>query len=263
MSDADSGTAAPYRERMEILRVDPEEYANACWKTEVAADRHSLRDTGRGVKRCAGVYAGGFGHQGTGQFDAVPVDAVPGHGQAHRTGHRDRGPPAHAGRLNQAEQHHRSPGQADDPNAPAITLPVLPDWKGTGAATPPYAYAGLINTDPATAADPPTIIVVFSKLEGADPAEILKLAPNEIRNLPEFNGDDEAKRAKLAGFDSVQIGGTYVRDGVTRLIGQKTVAIPGKDGLYVLQINADALKDQVVLLVTATDAMDRLATIKP
>ena len=105
--------------------------------------------------------------------------------------------------------------------------------------------------------------MVFSKLEGADPAEILKLAPNEIRNLPEFNGDDEAKRAKLAGFDSVQIGGTYVRDGVTRLIGQKTVAIPGKDGLYVLQINADALKDQVVLLVTATDAMDRLATIKP
>ena len=153
--------------------------------------------------------------------------------------------------------------RADDPNAPAITLPVLPDWKDTGAATPPYAYAGLINTDPATAADPPTIIVVFSKLEGADPAEILKLAPNEIRNLPEFNGDDEAKRAKLAGFDSVQIGGTYVRDGVTRLIGQKTVAIPGKDGLYVLQINADALKDQVVLLVTATDAMDRLATIKP
>ena len=41
------------------------------------------------------------------------------------------------------------------------------------------------------------------------------------------------------------------------------MAIPGNDGLYVLQINADALKDQVVPLVTATDVIDRSATIKP
>ena len=38
-----------------------------------------------------------------------------------------------------------------------------------------------------------------------------------------------------------------------RAIAQKTVVIPGKDGLYVLQLNADGLEDQI----GAADGCDR------
>lgn len=149
-----------------------------------------------------------------------------------------------------------------DPASPVLTLPFVTGWKPTGPATPPYAFAALIDTNPETAADPPTIVFLYSKLgDGADPAEILKLAPNELRNLPEFDGDKEAKPVKFAGFDAVQIGGRYVRDGVTRLVGQKTVVIPAKDGLYVLQINADARREDLPAIVKATSAIDQGAKI--
>jgi hypothetical protein len=149
-----------------------------------------------------------------------------------------------------------------DAGAPAITLPALPGWQDAGAGTPPSAYGAMVNTDPAFRADPPSIVVIMAKLTDADPAEILKLAPNEIRNLPEFRGG-EARPGKLANFDSIQIGGTYVRDGKARIIAQKTVVIPGKDGLYVMQLNADGTKDAAPKLGEATEAIDKAATITP
>lgn len=156
-----------------------------------------------------------------------------------------------------------TPVKPDDPAAPVISMPALPDWKPAGPATPPYAFAALIDTDPKTAADPPTIVLLFSKLgNNADPAEILKLAPNELRNLPGFKGDKDPIMSKFAGFDSVLFGGSYVRDDVTRLIGQRTVVIPAKDGLYVLQINSDARREDIAPILAATNAIDRRVTIK-
>lgn len=148
------------------------------------------------------------------------------------------------------------------PNAPVITLPALPGWLDAGPGTPPTAYGAMIDTDPAFASDPPSIVVIMSKLDGADPAEVLKLAPNEVRNLPDFDGK-EAQPGKLANFDAAQISGTYTRNGQTRLIAQKTVVVPGKDGLYVIQINADGTKEQAPQLGRATAAIDRIATITP
>ena len=87
------------------------------------------------------------------------------------------------------------------------------------------------------------------------------MAPNEVRNLPSFNGP-EPKPGKLSNFDSTQIGGTYVRDGKPRLIAQKTVVIPSGDAFYVLQLNADGLKEQAEALSLATEAIDNQATIK-
>ena len=86
----------------------------------------------------------------------------------------------------------------------------------------------------------------MSKLTGnVDPAKILEFAPGEIKNLPGYEGGAEGSPSKLGGFDATQIGGTYTKDGVKRAIAQKTVVIPGKDGLYVLQLNADGLEDQM------------------
>lgn len=154
-----------------------------------------------------------------------------------------------------------TPVEPGDPTAPAFSLPAPPGWQGAEIAE--GAFGALIDTDPAFESDPPSITIVYSKLTGdVDPAEVLKIAPNEIKNLPQFDGGD-GQPTKLAGFEATQISGSYVREGKTRLIAQKTVVIPGRDaGLYVLQLNADALKDQAGALAEATEAIDNRTVIK-
>jgi hypothetical protein len=168
------------------------------------------------------------------------------------------------------EQNNLTPVQVKpgDPTAPVVKLPVLPNWRPAGPATPAYAYGALVDTNPEFGEDPPTIVVVYSKMPmDTDPAEILDLAPNEVQNLPDFNAEfgssTEPTREKLAGFESVRFGGSYVRDGIGRLIAQKTTVIPGKDGLYVLQINLDGRDDSIVDLVEAGTAIDKFTTITP
>jgi hypothetical protein len=123
---------------------------------------------------------------------------------------------------------------------------------------------GSPTIDPAFKADPPTIVALVSKLTGnVDPAKVLEFAPGEIQNLPGFEGGAEGTADELSGFDAMQLGGTYKKDGVSRAIAQKTVVIPGKDGLYVLQLNADGLEDQIGALMDATSAIDEQTTITP
>ncbi len=69
--------------------------------------------------------------------------------------------------------------------------------------------------------------------------------------------------SKLSGFDATVIGGIYTKDGVTRMVARKTVAIPGQDGLYVLQLTADGTEDQAYPLMDATAAIDDQAKITP
>lgn len=149
----------------------------------------------------------------------------------------------------------------DDPGVPKIALPMLPGWSDAGRATPSYAYTASIGVDPALQPDPPSAVVVLSKLTGdPDGSEILALAPNEIRNLPNFNGSD-AIPGKLSNFDATRISGTYTRNGKTRVIEQTTAVIPVKDGLYVLQINVDGVQDQIQVLMQAVDLIDKKAII--
>lgn len=152
-----------------------------------------------------------------------------------------------------------------DPGAPSIGLPAIPGWEDAGEATPDWAYGAIMFTgDPSMAKDPPTIIAILSKLTGdVDQAKILELAPGEIQNLPDFEGPKTGKLSKFSGFDATQIGGLYTKNGVNRMIAQKTVVIPGEDGLYVLQLNADGTEDQAGPLMTATKAIDDQAKITP
>lgn len=158
-----------------------------------------------------------------------------------------------------------TPVQVGDPTAPKVTIPAVLGWQDAGESTPPDAFAAMVNTDPNLGEDPPSVVILMSRLgNNADPAEILNLAPNELANLPQFdNGGSDPENVKLAGFDAVRAGGTYLRDGATRLIAQETVVIPGKDGLYVMQLNADGSGGQVQALGVALDAIDKGATIEP
>ena len=149
----------------------------------------------------------------------------------------------------------------DDPEVPKIVLPMLPGWADAGAATPAYAYGASIGVDPVLQPDPPTVVAVLSKLSGnVDPADILSMAPNEVRNLPDFKGSDPVA-GKLSNFDATRISGQYTRGGQARVIEQTTAVIPVKDGLYVLQINVDGIKEQIQIVMQAVDLIDKQAKI--
>jgi hypothetical protein len=152
-----------------------------------------------------------------------------------------------------------------DPGSPTIDLPFPPGWAPSDPAqTPQWAYGAIVATDPQFAPNPPSIIALVSKLTGnVDPAKILEFAPGEIQNLPGYQGANNGQPSKLAGFDAVQIGGTYNKNGVQRAIAQKTVVIPGKDGLYVLQLNADGTQEQLPALMDATKVIDDQTKITP
>jgi hypothetical protein len=157
-----------------------------------------------------------------------------------------------------------TPVHRGDPGSPTIDLPFPTGWEDAGNRTPKWAYGAILFTDPAMAQDPPTIIALVSKLTGnVDPAKVLELAPGEIKNLPGYEGAEAGSPSTLGGFDATQIGGTYTKDGVKRMIAQKTVVIPGQDGLFVLQLNADGTEDQAMPLMDATAAIDEQTTITP
>ncbi|OBF25988.1 hypothetical protein A5724_32265 [Mycobacterium sp. ACS1612] len=157
-----------------------------------------------------------------------------------------------------------TPVHRGDAGTPTIDLPVPAGWEDAGNKAPEWAYGAMLASDPAFAQNPPTIIALVSKLAGnVDPAKILEFAPGEIKNLPSYEGAAEGSPSTLGGFDATQIGGTYTKEGVKRAIAQKTVVIPGQDGLYVLQLNADGTEDQMGALMDATSVIDEQTTITP
>ncbi|MGV0715969.1 LpqN/LpqT family lipoprotein [Mycolicibacterium sp. XJ662] len=154
------------------------------------------------------------------------------------------------------------PVKRDTPGAPVVNMPMPPGWADAGPNTPQWAYSAILFTAPEFAADPPTVVALMSKLTGdVDPAKILEFAAGEIQNLPNYEGADKGEPSQLSGFDAVQLGGLYVKDGVRRAIAQKTVVIPTEGAVYVLQLNADGREDQMGVLMDATVAIDEQTTI--
>lgn len=159
-----------------------------------------------------------------------------------------------------------TPVHRGDPGSPTINLPVPAGWLEAGSRAPEGAYDAVTYGDPAAAADPPTVIVYVAKLAGnVDGAKILEYAPAEIQKLPGYEGPQVGGPTKLGGFDATQIGGAYTKNGVKRAVGQMTAVIPGQDGLYVLQLNADSIgkQDLVQALTVATGVIAQQATITP
>jgi len=156
-----------------------------------------------------------------------------------------------------------TPVKRGDPGTPTLDLPVPEGWADAGAKTPGYAWGAIVSTDPTMASDPPSIVELMSKLTGnVDPAKVLEYAPGELKNLPGFEGGD-GNTSTLGGFDAFQIGGSYVKDGAKRMIAQKTVVIPSKGDVFVLQLNADGLEEQMGPLMDATSQIDEKTTITP
>jgi hypothetical protein len=157
-----------------------------------------------------------------------------------------------------------TPVKRGDPGSPTIDLPVPDGWEPAGEDTPEWAYGAIIYTGPDAGEYTPSIVALVSKLTGnVDPQKIIDLAPGELNNLPGFKALNEGEASTLGEYPAYQLGGTWTQDGETKIVAQKTVVIPGSDGLYVLQLNADGLEDQKELIGAATDVIDTDTTITP
>ncbi len=151
-----------------------------------------------------------------------------------------------------------------DPGAPTIDLPFPEGWQDAGADSPEWAYGAIFYPGPGAEDYTPSIVALLSKLTGdVDPQAILDNAPGELTNLPGWTPLTQGRAGELSGFPAYQLGGTWVQDGVTKVVAQKTVVIPSSDGLYVLQLNADGLESQLEIIGPATDVIDDQTTITP
>lgn len=149
-----------------------------------------------------------------------------------------------------------------DPGAPIINLPLPEGWKDADADKPDWAYGAIIYTGPESAEYTPSIVALLSKLTGnVDPQTIIDLAPGELQNLPGWVASNEGQNSTLGNYPAYQLGGTWESEGQTRIVAQKTVVIPGQDGLYVLQLNADGLENQGDIVGAATNIIDEQTTI--
>jgi hypothetical protein len=149
-----------------------------------------------------------------------------------------------------------------DPGSPTIDLPIPDGWEPAGENTPEWAYGAIVYTGPEVGDYSPSIVALLSKLTGnVDPQKIIDLAPGEMNNLEGFEAWNAGAVSTLGDYPAYQLGGTWQNEGLTKITAQKTVVIPGGDGLYVLQLNADGLEEQSDIITAATDVIDSQTTI--
>ena len=157
-----------------------------------------------------------------------------------------------------------TPIKPDQPGTPKFDFPFPPGWSVAGDKTPEWAYGAIVYDKPVDPSDPPTMYAIAVKLTGdVDPATVLELAPSQLQALPEFSEIGEPNKSSLSGFDAVQYAGTYMNEGKKRIVAQKTVVIPGKDALFALQVNADALDGQQDVILDAAKVIDEQTKITP
>jgi serine/threonine protein kinase/tetratricopeptide (TPR) repeat protein len=148
------------------------------------------------------------------------------------------------------------------PGAPTIDLPVPQGWTriSEGADAP---YGGIVFNTPTNPNDPPRITATVEKLTGnVDTDNLLAVASGEVKNLPSYNGDD-GQKSTLSGYPTYQLSGSYTKNGVTRLVAQKTAVIQGKDGIYILQLNAEGPQADADALKAVVRVIDQKTTITP
>lgn len=155
-----------------------------------------------------------------------------------------------------------TPIKRGDPG-PTIDLPTPDGWQATDSL-PEAPYGAIVYHGSAVPDNPPRILALLSKLTGdVDPAKIIEYAPGELTNMPGFTSGNAGQADTLGGFEAYQLGGNYEIDGKKGMIAQKTVVIPGQDGLYVLQLNAYSDESEAGILGDATNIIDEQTTITP
>ena len=155
-----------------------------------------------------------------------------------------------------------TPVHKGDPGAPTINFPIPDGWADAGPDTPATAYWAIVDTGPEAAEYSPSIVATLSKLDGdVDPQKLIELAGGGMKNLPGFKPPGEGGEDNLGGSPAYQLGGTWTQDGKEKAVAEKVVVINGKDNIYLLELNADCLPDQIEKALPATITIDEKTTI--
>ena len=155
-----------------------------------------------------------------------------------------------------------TPVHKGDPGAPTINFPIPDGWADAGPDTPATAYWAIVDNGPEATNYTPSIVATLSKLDGdVDPQKLIELAAGATKNLPGFKQMGDGNEDNLGGFPAYQLGGTWTQDGQTRAVADKVVVINGNDNIYLLELNADCLPDQVEKALPATVTIDEKTTI--
>jgi Probable lipoprotein LpqN len=155
-----------------------------------------------------------------------------------------------------------TPVHKGDPGAPTIDFPIPDGWADAGPDTPATAYWAIVENGPEAAKYTPSIVATVSKLDGdVDPQKLIELAAGATKNLPGFKQMGEGNEDNLAGFPAYQLGGTWTQDGQEKAVADKVVVINGNDNIYLLELNADCLPDQVPQALPATITIDEKTKI--
>ena len=155
-----------------------------------------------------------------------------------------------------------TPVHKGDPGAPVVNFPIPDGWADAGPDTPPTAYWAIVDTGPEAAKYTPSIVATLSKLDGdVDPQKLIELAAGGTKNLPDFKQMGDGAEDNLGGSPAYQLGGTWKQDSQEKAVADKVVVINGKDNIYLLELNADALPDQVEKALPATITIDEKTTI--
>ena len=150
------------------------------------------------------------------------------------------------------------PFKKDQPGTPKIEFPLPPGWTPAGDLTPDWAYGAIYYGNELKGLEDATFMyAIASKLTGnVDPQKVLDLAPGQLNELPDFTPSKGGpSRDKFAGYDAINYVGTYQWDGKERAVGQETIVIPGKDGLYVLQLNGESPGGQEQAVIDAAEVI--------
>jgi hypothetical protein len=148
------------------------------------------------------------------------------------------------------------------PGTPRIDFPVPVGWTRIpeGVDAP---YGGIVFNTPTDPTDPPEIIAIVAKLTGSvDTDRLLAAAGGEVKNLPGYNGG-EGQKSALSGHPAYQIAGAYTKNGVTRMVAQKTVVILSNNEVFVLQLKAEGPQADANALNDVTAVLDDATTITP
>jgi hypothetical protein len=157
-----------------------------------------------------------------------------------------------------------TPAHRGDPGAPTINFPIPDGWADAGPDTPATAYWAIVDNGPEAAKYTPSIVATLSKLDGdVDPQKLIELAGGATKNLPGFKQMGDGNEDNLGGSPAYQLGGTWTQDGQERAVADKVVVINGNDNIYLLELNADCLPDQVEKALPATITIDEKTTIAP
>jgi hypothetical protein len=104
----------------------------------------------------------------------------------------------------------------------------------------------------------------MSRINGDFEAQqFIELSPSELYNLNGYVPVYDNGAASMDGFATYELGGTFMKDGRHEFIAQKTIVVPSRDGLYVIQINSmgpDSIRDALIDDFTLINTQSRITT---